>query len=373
MTSVTGTTSTGPTGSARGTRQGVAVLVVLVAAAAGLTWAKWLPYGERVRQLHGSRSWPGSDVLQRATGGSSWFERGWSFTAAYTGAVWKALVVALVVAALVDALVAPALWRRATGDGARGALRGGLLSLPTMMCTCCTAPVAVTMRRAGVPRAAALAFWLGNPVLNPAVLVFLALLAPWQWTAVRALLGVVLVLGAATVLGGVGDRAALRRAGRRGTTATSVQPLVIEPLRTAPPVPEVADRPAPVRVLRSFARLAVLLVPEYLVLVFLVGVLGPWLVPVLGSGGPSALVVVGCCVVGALLVLPTGGEIPVLLALAAAGASPWVLGALLVVLPTVSLPSAVMVGGAMGWRTTAATVGVVAAAGLVGGALLAAA
>ncbi len=71
-----------------------------------------------------------------------------------------------------------------------------------------------------------------------------------------------------------------------------------------------------------------------------------------------------------LLVIPTGGEIPVLLALAAVGASPWVLGLVLIALPAVSLPSLVMVGRALTWRVTAVTAGVVTAAGLAAGAAL---
>jgi hypothetical protein len=31
------------------------------------------------------------------------------------------------------------------------------------MCTCCTAPLTVTLRRRGVPPASALAYWLGKP------------------------------------------------------------------------------------------------------------------------------------------------------------------------------------------------------------------
>jgi hypothetical protein len=60
----------------------------------------------------------------------------------------------------------------------------------------------------------------------------------------------------------------------------------------------------------------------------------------------------------------------VLLALAAAGASPVVLGVLLITLPAISLPSMLMVGRALSWRVTAAAAGCVALAGLAGGLLL---
>jgi uncharacterized membrane protein YraQ (UPF0718 family) len=339
-------------------------LVVLVAVV-GLSWAKWWPYAERTRGLLDTRQWPGSNILRTgADAGSAW-QRGWDFTLAYGAAVWKALLVALVVAALLDALV-PRRWLVRTlsrTTPARSSLTGGLLSLPGMMCTCCTAPLTVTMRRAGVPRSAAIAFWWGNPVLNPAVLGFLVVLAPWQWVAVRALAGVLLVVGVAALVGSVADRRTARR------VDPELLPRLGEP--SPAPVEEATPRQLPGRFARCLARLAVVLVPEYLLVVFAVGALGPWLTPALSSGSAGVFVVLLAALAGAVLVLPTGGEIPILLGLAAAGASAGVLGALLVVLPTVSLPSAVMVGRALGWGTTAVASASVVLTGLLAGGALA--
>lgn len=61
----------------------------------------------------------------------------------------------------------------------RGTLLGTLFSLPGMMCTCCAAPVAAGMRRQQVSMGGALAFWMGNPVLNPATLVFMGFVLGW--------------------------------------------------------------------------------------------------------------------------------------------------------------------------------------------------
>jgi uncharacterized membrane protein YraQ (UPF0718 family) len=344
--------------SRRTTFTGLAVVVVV--AAVGLSWAKWLPYAQRAGALAASGSWKGSSILTTGAGENP-FARAWDFTLVYGSAVWKALLVALVVATVVDVLV-PRRWLvRALGRRTPlgGSMAGGLASLPGMMCTCCTAPLAVTMRRAGVPLPAALAFWLGNPVLNPAVLVFLALLAPPSWVAVRLGVGILLVLGFSTLVGVVVTR--------RGAAAGDV-PAAREAVQAA-------DQPfrwaeVPRRLLARFARLAVVLVPEYLVVVFLVGLVGPPLGTFLGQRG--ALAVLVAALVGVVLVLPTAGEIPILLGLAAAGASLGVLGALLVALPAISLPSAVMVGRALGWRTTAAAAGATVVAGLVAGGILSA-
>jgi Lyase len=63
------------------------------------------------------------------------------------------------------------------------------------------APVAVTLRRNGVSPAAAVAYWLGNPLLNPAVLGFLFFVSPWQWTLTRMVVGIAAVLGVAVSVG----------------------------------------------------------------------------------------------------------------------------------------------------------------------------
>jgi uncharacterized protein len=341
----------------------VALTAVAVAVAVlGLVWAKWSPYTGRALGIMDTRQWPGTSLLQAGSGEGA-LARAWDFTWTYTQAVWRALLVALVVSACVDVLV-PRRWLlrvmdRRTALGASSA--GGLAALPGMMCTCCTAPITVTLRRAGVPTSAALAFWLGNPVLNPAVLVFLALLAPGQWVAVRVVLGVVLVVGVTALLGRLADRraadVAVPAAAERAVGDAGADPGPAAPLSRLP-----------LLWLRSLLRLAVVLVPEYLAVVFLVGLVGAPLGRVLGEGG--ALAVLVAAVVGALVVLPTGGEIPVLLGLAAAGASAAVLGALLLALPALSLPSAVMVGRALGWRTTAATgAATIGLAILAGGAL----
>jgi uncharacterized membrane protein YraQ (UPF0718 family) len=82
------------------------------------------------------------------------------------------------------------------------------------------------------------------------------------------------------------------------------------------------------------------------------------------------LAVLACAVIGSLLVIPTGGEIPVVLALSTVGVAAGSAGALLITLPALSIPSMAMVGPAFSWRVTAAMAGAVVVAGLVSAALL---
>ena len=322
---------------------------------AGFTWSKWWPYVVKIDGLATTREWDGGALLDVARDAPSWWTGAWEFTLAYTDSVWKALVVGLLIAAAIDTLL-PRQWIRRVLSGRNpvgGAAIAGAASMPSMMCTCCASPVAVSLSRRGVPVSSVVAYWLGNPVLNPAVLVFLALVGPWQWVATRLAVGIVLVLGAAAL------------AAR------------LVPARTADPAVAVPagddrgeERPSPGRFLRSLARFSLTLVPEYLGLVFLVGVaahLLSWDASWVTGGG---LGLVALAAVALLMVIPTGGEIPVLLTLAAVGASPWVLGLVLLALPAVSLPSLLMVGRSLTWRVTAASAGAVVAAGLLAGAVL---
>ncbi len=278
-----------------------------------------------------------------------------SFFQAYLSSIWPALVVALLISASIQALL-PRSWlpsalnrRRSTWS----ALAGGVAGMPSMMCMCCAAPVAVTLRRNGVTAPAAVAYWLGNPLLNPAVLVFLFFVAPWQWTLARLVIGVATVLGAAVAVGAVAR-------GRAGAPP----PLAI----TASSAPESAARPR--RFVSALLYLCLILLPEYAILVLLVGAFRGWLITLGHPAQHGLLVVVIAAIVGTLIVIPTAGEIPVLQGLALLGASSGTIGALLITLPAVSVPGAAMVARSFGWKaTTTATVAVIAA-GLLGGTVL---
>jgi uncharacterized protein len=344
-----------PTGPAsrRGALAGLLVFVLI--AVAGLTWAKWSPYADRIGTIRSTHEYPGSSILETAGAarGAPSLSGGWDFVVAYFTAVWQALVAALLIAAAVQALL-PRRWLARALSGRFPTVAGGLCSLPSMMCSCCTAPVTSSLRRGGASVAGTLAYWLGNPVLNPAVLAFMALLLPWQWVATRVIAGALLVFGVTLLVA--------RLAGPE-----RVPPAAIEDDAAMREM----LRPAPVRYVRALVRLAVVLVPEYIVVVFAVGALRGWLFPL--DGGLLDAAVIGAivaAVAGTLVVIPTGGEIPILTGLAAAGAGAGVVGALLIVLPAICFPSMVMVAGALGWRATTAMATGVCATGLLSAALL---
>jgi uncharacterized membrane protein YraQ (UPF0718 family) len=333
-----------------------------VVTAAALTWAKWWPYAGKVYHVLASHAFTGTSIL---TGRSdapphpSW-HAAWSFAVTYYRAIWIALVAALVISAAVEALI-PRRWlTRQLSRGPRllgGAGAGGLAALPSMMCTCCSAPITVTLRRRGVPAASAVAYWVGNPTLNPAVLVFLAAVLPWQWVGLRIVAGLVVVVLASTLA---------RRLDKRE-------------LVTAPGTPDLAP-PDPAgwtsmgrRFAAAFARLAITLLPEYLLVVLLVGGLRGWLFPLAhGAAHWGVLAIVVFAAGGALFVVPTAGEIPIIVGLLAAGVGGGPTGALLISLPALSLPSLAMVARSLSVRTLAAILATVIGVSVAAGAIMAA-
>ena len=166
-------------------------------AIAGLFYVKWHPYYDRAF-VAASQHAIGRSILmgdQAQAPVPSW-SAALGYALAYGKAIWQAMVLGLLLGSGVQALL-PVDWvgRVLGGRGFGGALAGGLLAVPGMMCTCCAAPVVVGLRKHQASPGAAMAFWLGNTMLNPATLVFMGFVLGWHWAALRLLLGIPMVFG----------------------------------------------------------------------------------------------------------------------------------------------------------------------------------
>lgn len=336
------------------------VVVFAAILVAGLMYAKWWPYAHKTAGVLATRSYPGTSSV---TGGAaappapSW-HAAWTFAVGYFQSIWVALVAALFIASAMEAFL-PRRWlvkvltsgpRRLGGSGA-----GGLLAMPSMMCTCCTAPVTVSLRRRGVPTSSALAYWVGNPTLNPAVLVFMAVVLPWQWVGVRIAAGLLLVFLVPPLVA--------RLAGRTTAPPTWSESDLADDSVTA--------QSAPRRFGGTFGKLSITLIPEYIVVVMGVGAIRGWLFPIgahLAAWGAVSLLLLA--ITGALFVIPTAGEIPIMQGLLHAGMGAGPVGALLLTLPALSLPSLVMIGRSFPRRVLAALLGAVVVLGVACGAVL---
>jgi uncharacterized protein len=328
-------------------------IVFLLIAVLGLLYVKWTPYWNRAFVAASTHS-IGTSIL---TGGAtsppapSW-SAAVNYAWAYGKAIWQAMVLGLLLGSAVQALL-PSQWilRWLGRINTDSVLRGAALAVPGMMCTCCAAPVVIGLRKANASAGAAIAFWLGNSVLNPATLVFIGFVLGWRWTALRLLLGIVAVLG----LGFVANRMSTRE-------EAAVAERRLSDIRPALP-----ENPF-TRWLAILARLALWLLPEYIVLVLLLGAARAWLFPHVGPEvGDSLVWIFAFAIAGALFVIPTAGEVPIIQAMLSVGVGVGPAAALLMVLPPISVPSLAMVGRAFRPRLLATvTVGIVAI-GVVGG------
>jgi uncharacterized protein len=188
----------------RGRRDVIGLLVFAALFAALFAWAKWDPYWHKIPTVARSGQL-GPSVLGpgREPPAVSW-QAGVDFLRSYLLAVWPAVVAGLVTGAGIQTLV-PRGWLlrvfNGAGPGSGGSVAGTGravgAALPMMLCTCCSAPVAVGLRRSRVAVRPALAYWLATPLLNPAVLAFAALALSPGWMGLRLGAGALVLLLAA--------------------------------------------------------------------------------------------------------------------------------------------------------------------------------
>lgn len=271
----------------------------------------------------------------------------------YFLAVWKAAVLGVLLGSLIQVLI-PRDWLLRTLGQSRfqGTLLGAIFSLPGMMCTCCAAPVAAGMRKQQVSMGGALAFWMGNPLLNPATLVFMGFVLGWQFALVR------LVAGLATVL----------------TVATLVQKWVKEAATQPVAVPAAPSEATQggffSRWLQALWTLFWNTIPVYILAVLVLGAARVWLFPHADGVVDNTLFwVIAMAIAGCLFVIPTAAEIPIVQTMMLAGMGTAPALALLITLPAVSVPSLIMLRKAFPAKALWLTGGLVALCGAIVGAL----
>ena len=330
------------------------LIVFLVIAVIGLFYVKWFPYYHRAfvaatnhsigqSILMGTAASPPAPSLDAALG----------YAVAYGNAIWKAMVLGLLLGSAIQALL-PVNWvaRALGGAGFGSAVAGGLLAVPGMMCTCCAAPVVIGLRERRASPGGAIAFWLGNSVLNPATLVFMGFVLGWNWTALRLVLGLVMVFG----LGYLVNRMATPQ------EAESAQAELAELAPNAPASPPF------VRWIGILLRMAVRLVPEYIVLILLLGAARAWLFPHVGPEiGNHLGWIVALAIAGTIFVIPTAGEVPIIQAMLSLGMGVGPAGALLMTLPPISVPSLAMVARSFRPRVLLVVTASVVMIGMLGG------
>lgn len=340
--------------SSRRDHPAAAPVAFVFLAVVGLFYVKWLPYYNRAFVAAASHS-IGQSILMGATADppSPSLSAALDYAWAYGKAIWQAMVLGLLLGSGVQALLPPNWVAKVLGRTGFGSVAaGGLLAIPGMMCTCCAAPVVVGLRERQASPGAAIAFWLGNSVLNPATLVFVGFVLGWNWTALRLVLGLLMVFG----LGYLMNR--MVTAEEIETAKTQLAQLK-EPAQTS----GVFNR-----WLQILWRMAVRLIPEYVVIILLLGAARAWLFPHVGPEVSNQIgYIFAFAIAGAIFVIPTAGEAPIIQAMLSLSVGAGPVGALLMTLPPISAPSLAMVARSFSPRVLAIVAGSVVAFGVVGG------
>lgn len=332
------------------------VAIFVAIAVLGVFYAKWDPYYFKAFTAAAKHTIGKSIVTGAARGAPApGFQAALTYTVAYFKDIWIALIVGLLVGAGVQTLL-PASWLyRVLGRiSPRSRALALAAAVPSMMCTCCSAPIAVAMQKKNLSTGATLAYWLGNPILNPATIIFMGFVLGWNWALLRIVMGLVVVIGVSWL----GDRWMSRDKALEGSASLT---------DVAPPVDE---SPTVQRFFGTLGRLVVGLVPEYIVIVAALGAARAWLFPAMNPAlGHSLWLMLVLAIVGTLFVIPTAGEIPIVQTLMSYGLGLGAGGTLMLALPAVSLPSMAMVGQQMGAKTMVKVATLVAIAALITGIL----
>jgi uncharacterized protein len=215
--------------------------------------------------------------------------------------------------------------------------------------------VGLRERRAAL--APALAFGMAAPSLNVATIVFIGVALGWRLAALRVVLALVGVLGVSLL------------AARVARKQAAVVPVRLHAELDA----AVSQTTGVAGWLRRWAeaclRLAIVLVPIYIVVVLLLGFARAWLFPLVGIAGwgNGLLALALLALAGTLFVIPTAGEVPIVQALLAAGLAIGPAAALLITLPIVSLPALAMLRTAVPTRALVTVVGGIWLLGIVAG------
>lgn len=332
------------------------ILTLLLVIFGGLYIVKWDPYFHRALSAASSHSIGNSIVTGADTAPPEPSLRAaLDYAGAYFLAVWKALVLGLLIGSGVQALLPREWLAKALGRvGFGSTTTAAALAVPSMMCTCCAAPVAVGLRKCRATAGAAAAYLVGNPMLNPATIVFMGFVLGWEWSALRIVIALVLVFGVAYLA----DRLA------PGETDVTRTPEVAG----AEGMEAIEEGNPFVRWVKILGKMSIVLVPEYAVVVLALGAARAFIFPYVDfTAGSSLLVAVWLAIGGTLFVIPTAAEIPIVQGAMLAGLGPLGAGVLLTTLPAISLPSLLMAKQGLPTRVLLMVAGSVALMGMLTG------
>ncbi|MBP1932384.1 uncharacterized membrane protein YraQ (UPF0718 family) [Ammoniphilus resinae] len=211
----------------------------------------------------------------------------------------------------------------------------------------------MSLRKRFASVGAALAFWLGNPVLNPATLIFMGFVLGWDFTALRIVFGLLLVFGVSYFA-------------NRFVNEESLE--MDDEFLELPKHAEDSHRSLFVRWISSMWSLFIGVLPAYIITVLALGAARAWIFPsVSPAWSNSIFAMIGFAIVGTLFVIPTAAEIPIVKTMMSYGLGSGPATVLMMTLPAISLPSLLMVRKVFPTKVLLFITGMVMCIGLVTG------
>jgi len=253
----------------------------------------------------------------------------------YLLTVWHATMIGILISGLTLTVLTRWIQPYFARQGLGGSLFGALFALPQPFCSCCSSVMAPSLVRRGASTNFILAFVLGAPLLNVTTIVLAIALLPAPFAVLRIAAGV----GIAVLVTALVARLAPAPPPR---TPSWFRGLDVE---TVAGGARAIDRPSQMIAawLRASGRLALVLVPTLWIWSVVAALLFQLMPPAFGNNAASVVI---AAVAGTFFMISTWSEIPMALALIGAGYN-GPAAALLVVLPAISLPCMVLLGGAL--------------------------
>ncbi|WP_206813054.1 permease [Paradesulfitobacterium ferrireducens] len=346
----------------------IPVLIFMAIFLVGAWYVKWYPYYHKALIAATEHSLGASIVSgQAATPPAPSWSAAWSYTITYFKSVWKAVILGLLLGSLVQVLL-PQHWIQKVfgSSGFKSTALAGLAGMPSMMCTCCAAPVAVGLRERKASVGAALAYWLGNPVLNPATIIFMGFVLSWELALVRIFGGIILVFGV-SYLANYLVNAQEKIKDMPPDMFVNMPGVMNEKFRSVEAASEEKGSLL-MRWIRALWALILDTIPAYVIVVVLLGAIRAWLFPALDPEWANSMIaIIFFALGGTLFIIPTAAEIPIVQSLMSYGLGVGPGVALLMTLPAVSLPSLIMIKRVFPMKVILFVAGAVALLGILTG------
>jgi len=287
----------------------------------------------------------------------------------YLANVWHATLIGVLLSGLALTILPIYFAPYFVRPGFTGSLTGALFALPQPFCSCCSSVMAPSFARRGASMNFLLSFVVGAPMLNVTTLILALALLPAPFAAVRVVAGLVVTIVVTYIVARAGERwepatGQRREPARSGWPSGRPTPESGAASNANPgPVQRIGalyarvlgldgivsarriDTPSQLLATWAYAsgRIALVLVPTLWAWSVVAAELFRALPSAFGNNLPS---VVLSAMGGTLFMISTWSEIPMALQLIQSGYS-GPAAALLVVLPAISLPCMVLLGGSL--------------------------